>query len=287
MSQQPSLLKVPEVAWPTLLFTALVLGAWAASGVLLHLGWLPWPLALALSTVAAYAAFTPMHDATHRAVGRAPWLNAVVGRLSALPLMAPYVAFRHLHLTHHRETNDPAHDPDQWAGRGPAWQLPLRWLSQDLHYYARFLPDGSRPRAERVEGIVTAGFYWGLALGLLLSPLGLTVLLGWVLPARLAIAFLSFSFDYLPHRPHTVLARTDRHAATVNFRERWLGLLLLNQDHHLAHHLYPSVPFYRYHLAWRARRAQAEARGGRTVGLTDPAWWRDPAPPEVRPIAAR
>ena len=186
MKHDAELLKVPEVAWPTLLLAAGAVGLWAASAVALHLGWLPWPLTLGLSTLAAFACFTPVHDATHRAVGRDPRLNAVVGRMSALPLMAPYAAFRHLHLTHHRETNDPELDPDFWAGSGPWWQRPLRWLSQDLHYYARYLPDTSRPRAERVESVGLMVLIWGLAAALLLSPWGLTVLLAWVLPARLA-----------------------------------------------------------------------------------------------------
>ncbi len=276
MKQDAHLFRVPDVAWPTLLLTACTLLAWAGSGVALYLGWLPWPLSLAISTIAAFVSFTPLHDATHRAVGRHSALNAVVGRLCALPLLAPYPAFRHLHLSHHRNTNDPEADPDFWSGEGPGWQLPLRWLSQDAHYYTRYLPDASRPKAEKAESIVTMVVLWASVLALLTTPLALTVLLAWVLPGRLAIALLAFTFDYLPHRPHTITGREDRHRATVNFREPWLGVLMLNQNHHLAHHLYPSVPFYRYHLAWRAKQASVEAKGGRTVGLTDLAWWRDP-----------
>ena len=292
MKHDAELLKVPEVAWPTLLLAAGALGTWVASGVALHFGWLPWPVTLTLSTLAAFACFTPLHDATHRALGRDPRLHAVVGRLVALPLLGPYVAFRHLHLTHHRETNDPAKDPDFWAGAGPAWQLPLRWLTQDLHYYARYLPDRSRPRAERLEAITTMVVLWGCAAALLLTPLAWTVLMAWVLPGRLALGLLSCTFDYLPHRPHTVLGKADRYGATVNFRERWLGLLMLNQNLHLVHHLFPSVPFYRYHLVWQDRQASLEAKGARTVGLFDLGWWRDPnagaaAPPAGAPAATR
>ena len=267
MQDTKTLLRVPIVAWPTVFLCAAAVLAWSGSLALGATGTLPWLITVPLSAVAAFVCFTPLHDATHRSVGKDPLINGIVGRLCSVPLVGPYPAFRHLHLSHHRHTNDPVHDPDQWAGRGPAWMLPRRWLTPDLHNYWRYLPDRNRPRAEWAESVLTMVAFQGLAVALLFTPVWELALFGWLIPGRLAIAFLSFSFDYLPHRPHQV--QDDRFRATVNFTERWLTIPLLSQNYHLLHHLYPAVPFYRYSAAWRALQPKLEAKGARTVSVFD------------------
>ena len=39
-----------------------------------------------------------------------------------------------------------------------------------------------------------------------------------------------------------------------------LSPLLVYQNYHLMHHLYPTIPFYRYRKAWLARLDQHMAR---------------------------
>ena len=59
------------------------------------------------------------------------WLNELVGYVSSIPFEAPYLAFRHLHLQHHKYTNHPEKDPDAWSsGHGPLWVKPLFWVTQ-------------------------------------------------------------------------------------------------------------------------------------------------------------
>jgi len=72
---------------------------------------------------------------------------------------------------------------------------------------------------------------------------------------RLAILFLAFAFDYVPHRPHAITAAEDRYRATSVVESALLNVLLLGQNYHLVHHLYPGVPFYRYQSIWTRRRA--------------------------------
>ena len=260
----PTASRVPDVAWPTLALLLTCLVAWIAALGCLAWGWLPVPLAAVLATLASYATFTPMHEASHRSVGRAPGLAAVVGRVAGLPLLVPYPAFRYLHLEHHRHTNDAARDPDHWCAIGPWPLLPLRWLTLDLHYYARYLALRDRPRAERAEVIATALALWSGVIALALAGYGDVALWGLFVPTRLANALLAFAFDWLPHAPHDVRGDQDRFAAT-RLLPPALAIPLLGQSYHLIHHIWPTVPFYKYAEAFRETREALVQRGARGV----------------------
>ncbi len=247
-----SVLSSPRIAWPSFALTAAALGAWIGGIALGVSAAAPWPLAALVCWAAAYAAFTPLHDASHRSVTRARWGNELVGRLAGLPLWAPLPAFRFLHLEHHKHTNEGAADPDGWSG-GP-WRLtlPLRWLTLDLHYYAFYLRT-ERPRREKAEVVLTLGGQVAIAAALVALGHGRELLLFGLLPSRLAIGTLAFAFDWLPHRPHVITAKQDRLRATLAFEGRLLCWLTFGQSLHLVHHLYPGVPFYRYAAVWRDR----------------------------------
>ena len=85
----------------------------------------------------------------------------------------------------------------------------------------------------------------------------------YLLPVRIAVMFLGFAFDYLPHHGlrHTPLE--DRFKTTRNRvgAERLLTPLLLYQNYHLVHHLHPLVPFHRYLAVW-FRNEETYLRGG-------------------------
>jgi len=242
-------LTAPRFAWPTLLVLA---GAFAscAAGVAVYVAGGPALAALALCTLGAYAAFTPLHEAAHRSLARPRWINEVAGRLASLPLLGPFSAVRYIHLEHHKHTNERGADPDHWSGRGPAWALPLRWLTQDLHYYAVYV-QRVRPTRERVEVVGTLAAFAAIAIALCATGHARAVVVLWLAPARLAVGVLAFAFDWLPHRPHDVPARVDRMRATSAVEGRIVYALTLGQSLHLVHHLYPGVPFYRYAAVWR------------------------------------
>jgi fatty acid desaturase len=253
-----------RIAWPTLVLAAVAGSLHVGMCIAALGGHLPVAVALALNSWAAFAAFTVMHDASHRAVAEARWLNELVGRVAGLLLLAPFPALRYLHLEHHKHTNDPERDPDFWSASGPRWLLPLRWLSQDLHYYALYFRVlRKRRRHEAAEVVVTLVGLYATVAALVASGHGLEALLLWLLPARLAVGMLAFAFDYLPHRPHQVRSRDDRFAATSILVDGWLTPLFLCQNYHLVHHLYPAVPFYRYTAVWREQRHELLAQGAR------------------------
>ena len=264
----------PTISWPAVGLALGCVAAWIGLITAAELGAMPLPLAVALLSITGYVAFTPMHDGTHKSVSRTPWINDGVGRLCGLLLLAPYTAFRFAHLQHHRHTNTDEKDPDLWSGRGPRWALPLRWLTQDLHYYAYYLRRrAERPRAEQVEtfgtiAVLLTVIATGTAMGL-----GTELLLYWILPARVAIGILAFAFDYLPHVPHDVPSSEDRFRATSNLRlgarvpMPVLSPVLLYQNYHLVHHLYPGVPFYRYSRVWRLREEELRSRGAQVRAI--------------------
>ena len=80
----------------------------------------------------------------------------------------------------------------------------------------------------------------------------------WFVSGRAALLFLAFTFDYLPHRPHTSTRAQNPIKATsvtslLSDTDAWLLTLpLLHQNYHNIHHIWPYIPFYRYSRAWQA-----------------------------------
>ncbi len=246
-----------------MLFVACVAGVagamyWVAHG---HEGF-----AFVLATLSLFAIFTPLHDGVHQSVSKIRWLNELVGRLSGIFLFAAFETFRWVHLEHHKHTNEPGADPDLWSGRGPWWALPFRWATQDLHYIVLEHRAG-RTLGQRLPLFVTYGGIFVAIAVLTAMGYGRILLFAWILPARVAITLLAFAFDYLPHRPHAVLQRDNRYLATSVMPSRALGVVLLYQNYHLIHHLYPAVPFYRYERVWEGKREFFEQQGVRIERL--------------------
>lgn len=137
---------------------------------------------------------------------------------------------------------------------GPTWQRPWRWLTVDLAYVAFYLRRiGARPRAEHVEyAVQTTLVVVGVALAVATGHL-VELVLYVLIPQRLAVLWLAYAFDYLPHHGLHHTPAEDRMKATRNRvgGELLLSPLLLYQNYHLVHHLHPVVPFYRYLRVWR------------------------------------
>ena len=86
----------------------------------------------------------------------------------------------------------------------------------------------------------------------------------WFGPALLAILFLALTFDFLPHYPYDSRARF---LDTRIYPSRFFNAVLLGQNYHLIHHLWTTIPWYRYQRVFRAIRPELEARGSR-IGWT-------------------
>lgn len=262
----------PTVAWPTMLLFLLFVGGLGASSWAALQGHLPLPLAVLFNSIACYVSYTVLHEASHGLACTHRGLNDWIGRISLLGVtVTPFFrTYRFLHMTHHRFTNDPVKDPDHFCGAGPAWTLPLRWMVMDVAYVSTYFRPSfysARPLKEKIEFWLANAFGVGLVVTVLV--------MGWIepflwlyfIPTRIALFALAITFDYLPHFPHGVRAEHDRYRATnVRIGHEWLlSPLFIAHNYHLAHHLYPTAPFYRYRRIWQSRQSFHEARGAAIV----------------------
>ncbi|TVP58078.1 MAG: hypothetical protein EA349_05185 [Halomonadaceae bacterium] len=254
----------PNVAWPTVtLFLLSYLSYLGATGLAVT-GYIPGWVAMVVNTIAAYWLFTVFHDAAHRSAGKSQSLNDWLGRAGILVFFPfpIFKAFRFIHMQHHRFANDQhGKDPDAYTGNGPTWLLPLRWATVDLYYYVFYFKHlSSRPGSEKRELAMVVVFGLVLFGGLLLAGAGEALLWYWLIPGRVAAFFLALSFDYLPHHPRNSTQQENPWQATNNRMglEWLLTPVLMWQNYHLVHHLYPRAPFYRYLRIWRTGKPAFE-----------------------------
>ncbi|WND03007.1 fatty acid desaturase [Temperatibacter marinus] len=254
------LLKRPSIAWPTLLLLVSAYGIFSLTLLAYSDAALSLPWVILWNSIASYMAFTVAHDGTHNAISTNQHVNDWAGR-AAIALLEPgpfFKVFRFIHMRHHQYTNDPEKDPDTYCGHGPAWVMPLRWLSLDVIYFKTYLQKENFSKSKKAEKIE---FFLCLIFAILVistvTLLGLleAYLLLFFIPTRIAKLFIVFGFDFLPHYPHKITVKENRYQCTSNRvgLEWLLTPLFISQNYHLVHHIYPSVPFYRYLKIWNAR----------------------------------
>jgi len=248
------ILLAPTLAMPTLLLAiGLMLGILATWYYALQ-GVLPMWAGCLINGVLAYGMFSIAHDGTHRAISSISWVNELVGGVGLFFLLpyAPMPVTRWIHMQHHRFTNADT-DPDRFTHDSPAWQLPFRWSNFDLYYLVYFAKYGGKVRDKHlglVLGYVTA--VAAVVVAATYAGYGYEVLMLWLLPTRIALFLVSLVFVYLPHYPGVVSQQQDPFmASTMRMGWEWLLTpLLVYQNYHLIHHLYPTIPFYRMHDVW-------------------------------------
>lgn len=247
-----------ETAWPTAALGLVALAVQGASSAAGMSGLWPAWLSVGVNTACAYVQFTVLHDAAHRCLSRRVWLNELFGYTATFVLCGPFAAIRRNHLHHHAHTNDPREDPDFWAA-GETWlSTGLRCLTMlQMHYWTYLTRLRRRDEAfkQSVATIAVIAILHALAWagGSLLD-----LALFWTLPAQLAVAALALTFDYWPHRPHT---GRGRFKDTANILPAWLDPFFLCQNLHAVHHLFPSLPWYRYREAHRVIDAGLKREG--------------------------
>jgi beta-carotene hydroxylase len=265
-------LYVPAVAWPTVALLSVCWVTHLTVAYLYHSGSITAPLAVIVNFASSFAVFTPMHDAAHKSIfsaSSARWANDLVGYLSSALFPAPFLAFKYIHLQHHKHTNDPDNDPDFWVAAGPTVLLPLRWLSIELKYYAKYLPMifmGTRPREEVTSVLLQLVLMISAVVIVYKHGFGNTAFFAWILPGRLAMGALAYCFDYLPHRPHKVSKAESPAEATcvtslygdVTWLLTWP---LLHQNYHVIHHFAPHIPFYQYSTVWKQLKDELVKKG--------------------------
>ncbi len=269
----------PAVAWPTLMLAAALPATLLTVIVLGFTGGLPLWVCTPVLAIVSYAHYTLVHEAIHGNVVARPkslaWINTVVGWIGSLGMGSGWPALQRTHVLHHSHTNT-ERDPDIVV-KGTFAQLLAKWVVMvTMSLLPMFALRFVSPERYKRQGTILGPADIAQVSAVTLFTLGLLVaavatghvaewLLLWFLPTRLGILALNILFQWLPHHPFD---QTERY---LNTRiSLWAGgtFLTLQQNLHLMHHLWPSVPFYNYARLFRALRPVLVAEGSRIEGLT-------------------
>ncbi len=216
--------------------------------------WYNW-LCFSMSVLSLHLSGTVIHDASHHAAHPNRKMNAAMGHASALLLGFSFPVFTRVHMQHHANVNDPKNDPDHFVSTcGPLWLIAPRFMYHEFYFFKRKL----WRKNELLEwflgrlsfaAIVFCGIHFGF------MPYLMNY---WFTPALVVGMALGLFFDYLPHRP---FQERDRWKNARVYPSPLLNLLIMGQNYHLIHHLWPSIPWYRYEAAYHATRPILDAKG--------------------------
>ncbi|NJO41045.1 MAG: beta-carotene hydroxylase [Cyanobacteria bacterium CRU_2_1] len=207
------------------------------------------------NTIALHLVGTVIHDASHNVAHRNRIMNAILGHGSALMLGFSFPVFTRVHMQHHANVNDPDNDPDHFVSTGgPLWLIAPRFFYHEVFFFKRRL----WRKFELLE--------WFLARLIFATIVFLAVQHGfldyifnfWFSPALVVGLALGLFFDYFPHRP---FQERDRWKNARVYPSSMLNLLIMGQNYHLIHHLWPSIPWYKYQQAYYATRPLLDAKG--------------------------
>lgn len=272
-----------EFAWPTVALVLLVITAFIANLVLFATGVMPFWAATLSYAVLTYLSYTPLHEAAHGNIhggnDRLKWVNDLCGYLVAPLITVPYSTHTVEHFTHHRYTNQPDKDPDYVVsgmrdGLIAFIVCGLRFLwVQNSFLFRDYWQTAARREKLGFIAEVTLAIGWRV-LYLMLVPTwtaGAMLLVGYLCGAF----FTAYWFAYRPHLPYQEPARYRNTSSLI--MPTWLKPLewfWLGQNLHSVHHLFPRVPFYRYHALHRQIEPAMRAHGTPILGLLS----RQPVP---------
>lgn len=255
----------PTIAWGTIaLFIFVVLSYWLTISQALQ-GQLNYFYACVICTYLAYASFTIVHDAGHGSIfastSRFKPLEAAIGWIASISLLVTsFRFFQLIHDRHHAHTNNPDLDPDHIWADDNLLQLLASIYFIPIQYYIKLFTVYKNDPVCRQSYFSTFGYLvlvHGSLLLLAVSGFGLEVICFAYIPMLLALFALVFFFDYVPHHPHQ---STHAFHNTRIYPSKIINLLLLGQNYHLVHHLYPKVPWYRYQRAYQLVKTELEAQ---------------------------
>lgn len=229
--------------------------------------WVDW-CCFVLNVIALHLAGTVIHDASHHVAHRNRIVNAILGHGSALMLSFSFPVFTRVHMQHHANVNDPKNDPDHFVSTGgPLWLINARFFYHEIFFFKRRL----WRKYELLEwflgrSIVASVLYFACQYDFLGYVLNF-----WFVPCAVVGWALGLFFDYLPHRP---FLERDRWKNARVYPSRILNWLILGQNYHLIHHLWPSIPWYAYEKAYQATKPLLDEKGcHQSLGILSKDFW--------------
>jgi fatty acid desaturase len=202
---------------------------------------------IAAAAAALNAYYLLSHEGHHHLLFRNRALNHGVNVALCVPLLHSPSAYRVLHELHHRHLGGPG-DPDEY--RNYTGSARLRWVLQWVRLtmgtlvYMPLIPLVAWRRARRDERPWIAGEYaamsaiWAAVFAAV--PIGV-LLQVWLVPG-VVVGYVSAVRALAQH------ALTDAHDQLLASRSvqsnAVVSFLLLNENYHLEHHLFPEIPSY-------------------------------------------
>lgn len=245
---------VPKWSAPQIMLSSLALGGFTLSCIAYLNGSIPLLLAMLINLAAVYIAFTPLHDASHRAVSSNSRINDWLGVLTG-QLLLPGVnmtTFRAIHMDHHRYTGEEGRDPDTGFVSPPKWAGLAYLMFADLHWVYWYFRYGRKIWSRRVS----ISLYLMLAAvvvshaAFLLSPWWKEFLLLYVIPQRVGLGVVAYTFAHIQH-PEGLTWENEPFQSTMYMKGNSpLRRLLFGQEDHAIHHLVPHIPWFKYRQVW-------------------------------------
>ncbi|WP_417531132.1 fatty acid desaturase family protein [Marinobacter lipolyticus] len=265
-----------HVSWLTVLLVAAVFVGFVLNLVLFALGMISAWVALPVLGALTYMSYTPLHEAVHGNIHGGQeslkWLNDLCGYLVAPMIAIPYASHRVEHFTHHRYTNQPDKDPDYMVsgmGKGlvsaVVTVIKFLWVQNSFFVKQHWGTASFKDRAIYcLEVLASVG--WRVAFVVAVDQPGTlsVILLGYLLGGF----FTAYWFAYRPHIPYQDAKRYRNTNSLI--MPKWMKPLewfWLGQNLHSIHHLFPRVPFYRYHALHRDIEPILRAHGTPIVGI--------------------
>ncbi|KAF0810881.1 fatty acid desaturase [Alcanivorax sp. S71-1-4] len=265
-----------KTAWPTVALTLGVVVTFVATLGLFTGAALPaWAAYLSVA-VLTYMAYTPLHEAAHGNIhgqyDSRKWINDLCGYLVAPIIAIPYASHRLEHFAHHRYTNQPEKDPDfmvsgMQRGLVAVVTTGLRFLWIQNTFFLKHGWHNASATERFIYGMeLTVSLGWRMAFIALVNQPGTiaVVLLGYYTGAL----FTAYWFAYRPHHPYKTSERYRNTNSLI--MPSWMKPVewfWLGQNLHSIHHLFPRVPFYRYHALHRDIRFILQEQGTPVIGL--------------------
>ena len=215
----------------------------------------PLPILVGIAFLALHMEGTVIHDACHKAAHPNKWINQAMGHGSAILLGFSFPVFTRVHLQHHQYVNDPNNDPDHIVSTfGPVWLIAPRFFYHEYFFFERKL----WRKYELIQWGIERGIFISIIIGGIKFGFMNIVYNLWFGPALMVGVTLGIFFDYLPHRPF--ISRNKWKNARV-YPSKTMNILIMGQNYHLVHHLWPSIPWFEYKPAYELTKPLLDQKG--------------------------
>ena len=192
-----------------------------------------------------------LHECAHGNMFRRPKLDYWIGFLLGIPALFSMTAYRVTHLLHHKYNRTPD-DPDEFTNISSNQRLLslafYSWTVIGMPLYLFHIALTALMRGTTKERL-TVLFEESMIIGIAIlvvrnaSQTGYMreVLLCWIIPLAVAAFMANFRAwsEHTMTRPGNIITQSR----TV-ISNKWISFVLLNQNYHLEHHLFPALPWY-------------------------------------------